>query len=138
MRDVIGYEAGATPDHPVIWGAAAVRTERGIFNAVLGDNSYTSSETWREYVKSGASTEIEVPIPVNNEGPLFVVDLWVELLDREPYRVGDDELGQLMRGIVGVGRGATRGYYVFKDHSLVTRWLYHLHAGKFILIPTSR
>jgi len=138
MNEVIGYEAGATPDHPVIWGAAAVRTERGIHNACLGKGSSIDETTWKEVVKGRSATEMEVPIPVDYEGPLFVVDLWVELLDREPYKIGDDETAQLMRGIVGVGRGKTRGYYVFKSHDDVTRWLYHLHAGKFFLIPVAK
>jgi len=138
MRAVIGYEAGATPDHPVIWGAAAIRTERGIHNACLGESSSIDLTTWKEVVQGKSATAMEVSVPVADMGPLFVVDLWIELLDREPYKVGDDELSQLMRGIVGVGRGKTRGYYIFKSHDDVTRWLYHLHAGPYFLIPVPK
>jgi len=138
MNEVIGYEAGATPDHPVIWGAAAVRTEKGIHNACLGSGSSIDETTWQAVLKGHSATEMECSVFTEYDGPLFVVDLWIELLDREPYKIGDDELSQLMRGAVGVGRGETRGYYIFKSHDDVIRWLYHLHAGPYFLIPASK
>lgn len=132
---VIGYEGRALP-LPLVWGAAAVRNERGVFNAVLGEGSYDTYERWQRKFVGSVCGATEVEIAVDTKDPFFVADLRLDLLNRDPYRVEDDKKWRRAAyGIVAVGRGITRGYFVFKSHAMLERWLYHLHAGAFELVP---
>lgn len=134
MREIIGYESGASNDHPMIWGAAALRTEEGIFNAVTGFGPM-SQEDWDKLVARGTVTQLEVPVPVKSKAQMFVIDLRLDLLDKDPYKLdGDSEWQEIEPGVVGVGRGQSRGYYIFENHKRVESWLYHLHAGKYYLV----
>jgi len=135
--EVVGYESGATPDHPLIWGAAAVRDDRGIFNAVL---SYThgcpmSNEDWEKTIRKGSATAIEVPIPIEEVGPYYVADVRLDLFDRAPYAVQNDPVHLMMHHMVAMGRGQTRGYFILKSHDKLQSWIYHMNAVKFMLVP---
>lgn len=137
MRDVIGHEGGAFSGYPMIWGASAIRVPGGIINAVTNFPPISESE-WKKLVRKGSATEIEVPIPVTSTGPLFTVSLRLDLVRSPPYLLtGDEEWRAISPGVVGVGFGPTRAYYVFESHERLTSWLYHLHAGKFHLVPST-
>lgn len=137
--EVIGYESGASPDYPLVWGAAAIRDEKGVHNAVLDPEAKgfgIDNEEWESLIRKGSVTKMEVAVPVEGPGPFFVVDLRIDLLDREPYQLhGGAEFNAVHPGVVAVGRGETRGYYIFQSHDHVESWLYHLHATKFLLTP---
>lgn len=130
MLEVIGFE-GRGEGEPLLWGAAAVRTDKGIINAVLGGPPM-SEEEWQEIVNKGSATQIETPIPLKKLSPLFTMSLRLDLLKRKPYSVGNVPE---IYGVVGVSRGKIRGYYAFENHKRLTTWLYHLHAGNYELIP---
>lgn len=136
---VIGYEGRAHKPFPLVWGAAAMRNDRGgVFNAVFGDTEDGVRDTYERWLEEFAGSiceKLEVEIEVTSKGPFYVADLRLDLLDRDPYSM---ENGRRWRrtayGCVAVARGMTRGYYVFESHAMLERWLYHLHAGAFELV----
>lgn len=132
---VVGYEGGIREsEYPLLWGAAALRDARGVYNAVLRGASLMSLESWESCLAEGNATATEVPIPVETSDPFFVMSLRLDLMERAPYTVGNFPE---MYGIVAVAKGATRGYYVFQSHEKLTLWLYHLHAGAYELVTSS-
>jgi len=140
MKDyVIGYEGRSHHPLPLVWGAAAVRNERGVFNAVFGDGDgaiVDTYERWQRKYAGGVCQELEVPVEVTSKGPFYVVDLRLDLLDRPPYSLDSaHDWAKKVYGIVAIGRGTTRGYYIFESHAMLERWLYHLHAEAFELVP---
>lgn len=84
---VVGYEGRSFKPLPLVWGAAAVRNERGVFNAVLsdGDGAVEPYERWQRKYAGGVCQELEVPVEVSSKGPFYVADLRLDLLDRKPY-----------------------------------------------------
>lgn len=139
---VVGYEGGdEESEYPVLWGASAIRGPNGVFNAALsGPDDYCQpDEDWRKAIRRGNATATEVPIEIDESGPFFTVSMRLDLLDREPYKHPfinhEPKFRRGATGIVAVARGTTRGYYVFESHERLEFWLYHLHAGKFELVP---
>lgn len=140
MFHVVGYEGGgADKSYALIWGAAAVRDSRGVLNAALQSEYQPrlDPEEWAETTREGAATAIEVEIPIEKiGGPYFVADMAKEVAARAPYHIKEpDDFWMEIHGIVAVGHGPTRTYYVFKSHEAVQSWIYHLNAGKNVLVP---
>lgn len=134
MFEVIGYEGRCNDNRPLKWGAAAVRSGARIWNAVTG----FEDRDWQKYVDLGIVTSLETPVPLldNTFGKYCVMDLRIDLLDRAPYKVDIDFL--FMDSIVAVGRGRTRGYYVFKEHDNIWKWLYKMNAQNFELVECAK
>ena len=133
---VVGYEAGADPSYPLIWGAAAVRDKRGVFNAVIGCSPYqprANPEEWAKLMREGSATAIEIEIPVDTLKPYFVMSVRKDLAELKPYYI-DPEFA-FMRKVTAIGYGEKRTYYVFDSHDAVQSWLYHMNAGKYVLVP---
>lgn len=130
---IVGYEGGAESGHPLVWGAAAVRDERGVFNAVLPHEFQPRLDD--DELREAAVTLCEVEIPIEKLGPYFVADLDRSAAEREPYLVEDDGLWPQIKRIVAIGRGPTRTYYVFESHDALQSWIYHMNAGKYVLVP---
>lgn len=130
---IVGYEGGAAPGHPLVWGAAAVRDERGVFNAVLPHKHQPRLSD--EELREAAVTLCEVEIPIEKLGPYFVADIAKDVAAREPYFVEEDGIWPQLKKIVAIGRGPTRTYYVFESHDALQSWVYHMNAGKHVLVP---
>lgn len=130
---VIGYEGGFTEWLPLVWGAAAVRDERGVFNATLPlENQPRLTD---DELRDAPVTLCEVEIPIDQIGPYYVADIDRKLASRAPYLVENNEPWRLVKGLAAIGYGPTRTYYVFKSHDRFQQWLYLLHAGPFALVP---
>jgi hypothetical protein len=130
---VIGYEGSPVSGHPLVWGAAAVRDERGVFNAVLPGKFQPRLD--EDELRDAAVTLCEVEIPIEKVGPYFVADIAKDMASREPYRVEEDGIWPQLQKIVAIGHGPTRTYYVFESHEALQSWIYHMNAGKFALVP---
>lgn len=145
--EVVGYEGGAHPGLPLLWGAAALRDETGVYNAVFRGPTAPriAYDKWlTKYVGvdekgiigrlGGVCSKTEVPIDVTGlDGAFYVVDLRIDLLDRAPYAM--DSWRAKFNGCMATKRGVTRGYFILESHKMLERWLYHLHAQAFELVP---
>lgn len=140
MYFVIGYEGPNSPDHPLVWGAAAVEHAGKIKNSVFPKHYSTLPEEWKELCENGSASEMQCRIQISEEDskePIYVVDLDLSLLDCKPYKIKEEQMDfmRLFPGIIGIGRGKTRGYYLFKSHEAVMKWFYTMNAGKYKLVP---
>lgn len=133
---IVGYEGGTSTDEngkelPLLWGAAAAKDERGVYNAVLGGGQRLDEEEWEEIVRDGSAAKTEVPIEIPDDTEAaYVLNIRKDLAAREPYYVED--MPEIY-GVAGVAHGTTRSYYVFQSHERLSRWLYLLHARAFVL-----
>jgi hypothetical protein len=137
MIEVVGYEGSPAQGYPLVWGSAAVHnTETGrVTNAGIGGYGMSYDE-WRRLSRSGkGATATQIKIPVDLAEDIFVADMSLELLDKEPYKLsGDLEFDRISPGVIAVGRGRTRGYYVFQNHDRLKSWIYHMNAGPYKLV----
>jgi hypothetical protein len=142
MIRVVGYEGCRRPHHACSYASAAVMTEDGsLYNSPIPNMARKDgAEALAHYVSSGVITLLETPIEIpDNQDPMFVFDMPVEYIDREPYRMGqykDGFLDGIVFGWLAQSRGTTRGYHLFKSMEGLKKWLVSLHIGNnFVMTP---
>jgi hypothetical protein len=130
MLHVIGFEGRAPAHYPLVWGAAALRDETEVLNAVTGLR-LAGNAAWERYIEKGVVTALEIEVPVTRMRPYYVMSVLKELAEQDPYRIGSVPR---IHQVEAIGHGPSRTYLVFDSHQAVERWLYHLLAGPYRLV----
>jgi hypothetical protein len=98
MIRIVGYEVYRRPHDACSYASAAVMTEDGrLYNSPIPNMARKDgAEALAHYVASGVITLLEAHIELpENQEPMFVFDMPVEYIDREPYRMGQYKDGFL-------------------------------------------